>query len=879
MESLADTAGLIGHSGLVKDVVRCLRDDTRSGAIIVGSAGTGKTAVTKAVIRELRPRGKVVRLPATRALAAVPFGALAPYLAGLPDHELDSYAAVLAELTGSLKSEPTRPLFVIDDAQCLDRGTTQLLARAVATGAARMLATSRPGVMIPEEFLALWDDGILAKFDLAPLSRVRVHQLCEQVLRADVSPWVSALFYDVAEGNPLMLRSLLEHSRTSGALGLRHGVWFLLSTPDLAAVPAADVVDQQLRSMTPEEKTTAAIVALAGPLTLGQILRLSSPKAVDALETAGLISISPGHDRIVRPASPFVGEIIRRRVPAGRSADLRSSVLALPLAAAVRPEAFLNQLRWSLDCGARVPPEQLLQAAVSSNVALDTVTATRTAGAVRDEAFLPDARLQLAYSNFILGRPEAAAGYLKSAQPLRYGRPSYLAALLAARLGRPGAAPELLREAAEASGDDAGPARDGPLWTQSPAAGMAAAIMNSSWDGQFPDFEARVRELADAAEAIPEIRVPALSLLAELWTAQGRLLPGLRMDREAWHGAYSATVALPLVYEDLVERHCLNLIRAAEWDELAAVLDSYAARHPARLLFSGGMLHLMRGFSRLRQGRMPESRAELLLGVEELLIADPLNVLPFAHSAAAYAAAAVGRRREAEDQSRSFRMSVYREPRTLRLLAEAYCSAAELATGIDRGGRNGLVQLADEARQQGLRGVETDIRRLALRSGDAGSAQALAASSSAVEGPEARLLEAFAHAVAATDVAELIGISDDALDAGHLLLALEAAQQAAVFLEHDPERWRITAVQRRVHHRLVAAGMSPHMDIVRGEDDSELTLRETEILQLVSGGATNADIATGLCVSQRTVEGHLSRIFAKLGVTRRMELLNRVTHS
>jgi DNA-binding CsgD family transcriptional regulator len=574
-----------------------------------------------------------------------------------------------------------------------------------------------------------------------------------------------------------------------------------------------------------------------------------------------------------------VGEIIRRRVPAGRSAELRSSILALPLAAAVCPETLLNQLRWSLDCGACVPPEELLQAAVSSNVALDTATAARAAGAVRDEAFLPDARVQLAYSNYILGRPEAAASYLKSAQPLRYGRPSYLAALLAARLGRPGASPELRRQAAEDSGNEAGPAQGGPLWMQSPAAGMAAAIMNSSWDGQFPAFEARVRELADAAAALPEIRIPALSLLAELWTAQGRLVPGLRLDREAWQGAQSATVALPLVYEDLVERHCLNLIRAAEWDELAAVLDNYAARHPARLLFSGGMLHLMRGFSRLRQGRMPEGRAELLLGVEELLIADPLNVLPFAHSAAAYAAAAVGRHREADEQSRAFRKSVYREPRTLRLLAEAYCSAAELATGIDRGGRNGLVQLADEARQQGLRGVETDIRRLALGNGHTGSAQALAASSSAVEGPEARLLETFARAVGAADVTGLIGISDDALDAGHLLLALEAAQQAAGFLGHDPERRRLTGVQRRVHHRLVAAGMSPHMDIVRGEADSGLTVREAEILELVSGGSTNADIASGLGVSQRTVEGHLSRIFAKLGVTRRLELLDRARPS
>ena len=131
--------------------------------------------------------------------------------------------------------------------------------------------------MIPEEFLALWDDGTIAKFDLYPLSRTGTHQLCEQVLQADVSPWVSALFHKAADGNPLMLMSLIQHARASGALGLRHGVWFLLANPDMAQVPAADVVDRQLRSMTPEEKTAATIVALAGPLSLAQILRISGP--------------------------------------------------------------------------------------------------------------------------------------------------------------------------------------------------------------------------------------------------------------------------------------------------------------------------------------------------------------------------------------------------------------------------------------------------------------------------------------------------------------------------------------------------------------------------------------------------------------------------
>ncbi|MFF2030189.1 LuxR C-terminal-related transcriptional regulator [Arthrobacter sp. NPDC058192] len=866
MESLAKSVPLIERQALVKDLVRCLSDGTGSGALVIGAAGTGKTAVVKAAVRELGPSGHVFRLTATPALAAVPFGALSPYLSRLPDGELDSHAAVVEAMTGSLKSEADRPLFVVDDAHCLDPGTVRQLAQAAATGSAGILATSRPGPMIPEEFLSLWDDGIIAKFDLGPLSRTGTHQLCEQVLRAEVSPWVSALFHDAADGNPLMLMSLIHHARNSGALGFRHGVWFLLANPDMAQVPAADVVDRQLRSMTPEEKTAAMIVALAGPLSLAQILRISGPKAVDALDTAGIIAVSPGQDRLVRAASPIVGEIIRHRVPAGRSSALRSSVLSLPSVRAAVPGAALNRLRWSLDCGVDVPPAQLLQAAVAANTALDPSTAARAAGAIRDPSFLPDARIQLAYSHFILGRPDTASAFLESAQPLRAGRSSYLAALLAARLGSASPSRHLHADAGHLPQEE-------QLHDGTAVAGVAAELLSQEWDDRFMAAGTGLHELVATSGANSEIRVPALSLLAEVLTAQGRLHTGLRLDGEAWRGARSASLALPLVYEDLVVRHCLNLIRAGDWNALGTVLDDYAAREPGRLLYSGGMLHLMRGYSRLRQGRMRESLAEVRLGVEELSIADPLGLLPFAHAVAAYAAAAVGHRREASQHSLAHRQLVYREPKTLRLLAEAYSRAADLGDGADPSGLEALARLADQAQHEGLRGVESEIRRLAFRSGDTSGAEALALSSSAVDGPEARLLESYAAAVAASDAVDLIGISDDAQNGGHALLALEAAQQAERILEDEPDRWRLSAVQRRVHHRLVEAGMSAQLEVVHSDRGAALTAREAEVLQRVSGGATNAEIAAELCVSQRTVEGHLSRIFAKLGVGRRADLL------
>lgn len=52
--------------------------------------------------------------------------------------------------------------------------------------------------------------------------------------------------------------------------------------------------------------------------------------------------------------------------------------------------------------------------------------------------------------------------------------------------------------------------------------------------------------------------------------------------------------------------------------------------------------------------------------------------------------------------------------------------------------------------------------------------------------------------------------------------------------------------------------------------DSPLTAREADVLRAAGGGATTADIASSLCLSEGTVRNYLSRAIAKTGARNRL---------
>jgi len=108
--------------------------------------------------------------------------------------------------------------------------------------------------------------------------------------------------------------------------------------------------------------------------------------------------------------------------------------------------------------------------------------------------------------------------------------------------------------------------------------------------------------------------------------------------------------------------------------------------------------------------------------------------------------------------------------------------------------------------------------------------------------------------------------------AGYLLKSVRSQELVdAVRAVHAGESVLHPAVARKVLNRFVPAADRPQ----QVKSSEVLSEREREILKLATRGLSNSDIANELCLSIRTVQGHLGHIFNKLQVGSRTEAVVR----
>jgi non-specific serine/threonine protein kinase len=114
--------------------------------------------------------------------------------------------------------------------------------------------------------------------------------------------------------------------------------------------------------------------------------------------------------------------------------------------------------------------------------------------------------------------------------------------------------------------------------------------------------------------------------------------------------------------------------------------------------------------------------------------------------------------------------------------------------------------------------------------------------------------------------AALLGVHEDAM--GKTRAALGGKRFDTMFAE----------ARRHPLDQMVAFAVTdaddPTSDGARWRVPGQLTFREAEIADLAARGMSNRHIAEHLFISKRTVDAHLDHIYAKLGISSRVELLN-----
>jgi DNA-binding CsgD family transcriptional regulator len=204
-----------------------------------------------------------------------------------------------------------------------------------------------------------------------------------------------------------------------------------------------------------------------------------------------------------------------------------------------------------------------------------------------------------------------------------------------------------------------------------------------------------------------------------------------------------------------------------------------------------------------------------------------------------------------------------------RLRAQAWVAVARDDLGTAHARLREAIELACH---RGESAVECSVLHDRLRLGRAADASArLMELAGVVEGPLAAAQALHARSYR-RDPAGLEAASAAFEELGALLLAAEAAADAAVAWRKAGDPRRASAAERRAHALAdrCEGARTPALAAVSAR--AALTTRELEIARLAAAGVPNKEIAERLFLSLHTVQNKLHAAYEKLGIQGRAEL-------
>ena len=847
----------------------------------------GKTSVAAAVLKLGMGRLRAFHVFASPVLADQSYGALAPLLGALPSGRGSSPSVVLKTLVAALLLETDEcAVLIVEDAQYIDKDSILLFAQLAAVSRTRFIFLCSPFPALPTELWSMCSDGMIKSLELTPLPAETMQELCRTVLEPKVFPKTGAMLCRRAAGNPLYLLELISQARQNGDLLEVDGVWLLVRHPSGSTPRMRETVGTQLRQLKERSRRALEYVALSGSLDLDTLYQVADIDAVDDLEKARLITLTEARCRRVRLANPRMGEVVAELVPTARTLGIRRRLLELVDARREGGETLINHVDWTLKEGLHVADRDALLASQLGNGLYQTDLAERAAAAVTSLELWGAARLETAKA--MLGRGDHREFSLMIEEVLAQAQDPEIvlqAAMLYGHAGlRHGLDSTALSElavswqAAVLRLESRGYLAEDSQHAAAHQMGLRLLdIQRLHTEGNYRDTEQQLVEIQKSIGANTAVEIVCATLLCEVKTATGRALEAITSSNHAIRLWERHVDGLDQLYVFVLRHHLSALCDAGQMNELRRVVDQEIERHAASLFVYGGSFHLVQGLCDIGLGAMNSGLQKLIEADAALQVSDPGNDLPLGLAATAYAASVLGKEPVMEKYAELFEASLPSRDAAACLRSRAYLLAAR---GMFEGDPcPNLRRVADEAAILGMVHVEMEVLMLGIHAGDLGLALRLKAVAQRCEGRTAEYAGAYAKAISARDATALLAFSDEAEHDGRELAAARSATNAVAFLSRRGDQNRLHGAQRIAKRRLsrLIYGHSPLSE--RLSSLPQLTRRERKVAALVHGGASNRDIATAFGLSLRTVEGHLYRIYAKLGVSDRSEISNTASES
>jgi DNA-binding CsgD family transcriptional regulator len=860
----------VGRTSELQFVADALSSSTSAGIILVGPAGIGKTAILQKALFQSQPQAHVLRLRGSAAMADSPYSALNGLLSELEDGEVTHPVIMLRALTALLRkrAQGRDVVLAVDNVELLDSASAMIITQLVATRVVKVLLTARQFHLADASFMSMWRQGSLLRLDVAAFPLKESALFCEAELGKYVSADLVRTVHQLSGGTPKLLRGCLREVQRQGLLVEGTTSWALRAGVALPCPEATAGVMSQVAALGPAARQAALLVAMSGGLPLSVLVHLTQPSSVDALQDAGLATV--GHDRrtTVRCSSTVIRDGIRMEAGQGEALEAYELVLT---AEEWNPSDLHahHHAAWRQAAGLPLHADLVADAARRLNdhgKYAEALALLAEPGASSDTAVLVEMlRSHLAlgdYSGF-----EATSELLLLSDAETEGAPAVRVLLMRAEFARRsglGARQDLIDQAHALAGrtTDEGMA---PLLLDEVLIARAEAL---AFDGRYQEVAALLsgRKQEETAPTNDSL-VRMDSLLGEAWSMGVQQLDAMELARS--------------VAGFVLENHVTERTRAGAyaqiWETHRTAGDVDGALHIRELTTQQSedvcfaprsYEEVSRALARAYQGHVEDALRILLPTFDQLRLGDPWGVLPAAAAGIAYC---YGRRHDLEplieylpysEPGAGTPWKIAQTARYFQLLASSHTENRRTA--------------AQEFRTLALRSSEGQGRQYmtmlglfrAVRLGNHEALDALGAVAAQLQGPFARLGELYAKGLGSQDCEFLLRSMEMAHGMGDAKLAYEAAQHALQGALGQQDKQTLRHVQRRV--REVMPDTEEWGNV--GARLAGLTRREREVAIAAAAGATNRDIAGDMCVSVRTVEGHLYQVYSKLNVCSRAEL-------